>query len=61
MKRELLYEYVKQEFPEEIYGKPSLEMYLSIYDSLEYRDYVVRKIICDFKNYVYELLKRKFY
>lgn len=50
LEKELLEEYVENKFPEVIYGKPSLETYLFIYDSYEYRVYVLRKAFENLKN-----------
>jgi hypothetical protein len=54
LKRELLEEYVENELPEAEYGKPSLELYLFIYDSYEYRAYVFKKSLDNLKNCIFE-------
>lgn len=60
MEKDLLKEYVEWKFPEEIYGKPSLEMYLVIYDSYAYKGYVLRRAIDNLKEDLKGIFRRKY-
>ena len=55
----MLEKYVEWKFPEEIYGKPSLEMYLMIYDSYEYKRYVLGKALTNLKDDIKKCLRLK--
>jgi hypothetical protein len=59
LERELLQEYVELNFPECVYGKLSLETYLAIYDSLNYRGYVLRKALDNLINDIKDIFKRR--
>lgn len=54
LEREMLEEYVEKKFPEVIYGKSSLETYLFIYDSYEYRVHVFKKALDNLKKCIFE-------
>lgn len=57
--KELLEEYVEWKFPEEIYGKPSLETYLMIYDSYAYKLFVWHKAVDNLKEDLKNIFKRR--
>lgn len=59
MEKELLKEYVERRFPEEIYGKPSLETYLAIYDSLTYKNYVLRRALDNLKSDIKDIFRKR--